>query len=122
MSYVTRRKSAAVSAVALVGVTVAWLGLDIWKAFLAVTPIARDALELGRVEHYKFQSTFAAVRLLGGSVGLAYGMQAAVTLAAVSIGGALSVPLTAVASISALCAITLHEAAFVRAGQAVPLS
>jgi Fe-S-cluster-containing dehydrogenase component/formate-dependent nitrite reductase membrane component NrfD len=46
----------------------------------------------------------------------------AVVLAAVAVGGALPVPLTAVAAISALCAITLHEAAFIRAGQAVPLS
>ena len=46
----------------------------------------------------------------------------AVLLAAFAILGALPVLLTTVASISALCAITLYEAAFIRAGQAVPLS
>jgi Ni/Fe-hydrogenase subunit HybB-like protein len=46
----------------------------------------------------------------------------AVVLAALAIGGAWPMPLTAVASVSALCAITLYEAAFIRAGQSVPLS
>jgi Ni/Fe-hydrogenase subunit HybB-like protein len=46
----------------------------------------------------------------------------AIVLAAFAILGALPVLLTIVASISALCAIAFYEAAFIRAGQAVPLS
>jgi hypothetical protein len=46
----------------------------------------------------------------------------AIALTALAIAGVLSVTLTAVASIAALTAIVLSEAAFVRAGQAVPLS
>jgi Fe-S-cluster-containing dehydrogenase component len=53
--------------------------------------------------------------------GVATGVLAAV-LTAVAIGGVLAVPLTAVAAVAALCAVTLYEAAFIRAGQAVPLS
>jgi formate-dependent nitrite reductase membrane component NrfD len=46
----------------------------------------------------------------------------AIALAALAIAGVLPVTLTALASIAALIAVVLSEAAFVRAGQAVPLS
>jgi Fe-S-cluster-containing dehydrogenase component/formate-dependent nitrite reductase membrane component NrfD len=46
----------------------------------------------------------------------------AAVLTAVALSGTSSVPLTAVASIAALCAVTLYEDALIRAGQAVPLS
>jgi Fe-S-cluster-containing dehydrogenase component/formate-dependent nitrite reductase membrane component NrfD len=59
-----------------------------------------------------------APRFWAGVVGAA----AAIVLTALAIAGVSSVTLTAVASIAALAAIVVSEAAFVRAGQAVPLS
>ena len=47
---------------------------------------------------------------------------AGVGLGAAALAGAAPVPITAVASVLALGGITLHEHAFIRAGQAVPLS
>ena len=41
---------------------------------------------------------------------------------AAALAGAAPVPVTAVASVAALGAIVLYEHAFIRAGQAVPLS
>ena len=58
------------------------LGPDIWRAFLAVSPLARRALEANLVGYAKMPSAFAAVRLIGGGVGLAYIIQAAVGLSA----------------------------------------
>jgi Fe-S-cluster-containing dehydrogenase component len=47
---------------------------------------------------------------------------AAVALAALALAGAAPTALTAVASVAGLCAIALYEDAFIRAGQAIPLS
>src|SRR6185312_14697841 len=45
-----------------------------WAAFLADSGLARAALEQGLVGDAKMQSAFAAVRLLGGPLALAYGL------------------------------------------------
>src|SRR4051812_20046488 len=74
--------SAAVSATLLVGLSAALLGLDAWRGFLAAAPLARATLEQGLVDPAKMQSLFAAVRLHGGGLGLAYALQGIVTLAA----------------------------------------
>ena len=51
-----------------------------WRGFVAGSAAATDALNHNLVGDYKMQSTFAAVRLLGGSVATAYAVHAAVAL------------------------------------------
>ena len=67
----------------LAGLSALVFGLDAWTAFLAETPMTRATLEQGLVDPAKMQSVFAAVRVVGGSVGLAYAAQV------VAAGGAL---------------------------------
>ena len=57
------------------------LGPGAWQGFLASSGLARETLEQGLVGAAKMQSTFAAVRLLGGSVSFAYGAQLIVGIA-----------------------------------------
>lgn len=66
----------------LVLASVVVLGPASWVAFLAQAPVARAALEMNAVGNEKMQSVFAAMRLLGGSLGVAYGVQAGVALVA----------------------------------------
>jgi hypothetical protein len=55
-------------------------GADIWSAFLASTHFSRTAvLEQGGTGFEKIQSVFAAIRLWGGSIDLAYAAQAVAT-------------------------------------------
>lgn len=56
-------------------------GTTPWAGFFAKLPFIRLALEQGGAGFAKIASPFAAVRLLGGGVALAYGVQAAVTFA-----------------------------------------
>lgn len=70
---------------AFVGATVATFGAGTWQAFFPVAHFARQTLEQDWVGAEKMQSAFAAVRLLHGGLGLAYGVQAAVTVAASAI-------------------------------------
>ena len=57
--------------------TLSWLvlGQDAWRDFLRVAPLARATLEEGLVESWKMQSVFAAVRVLHGTVEVAYAAQ-----------------------------------------------
>ncbi|MDR3508814.1 MAG: glycosyltransferase family 87 protein [Caulobacteraceae bacterium] len=73
---------AAFSVILLAGQSLLVFGAVTWRAFLAVSPLARAALEQGLVGNEKMQSLFAAVRLLHGSLPLAYGAQALVALGA----------------------------------------
>ncbi len=73
---------AAVAVAGLMGLSALVLGLDTWAAFLAQAPLARKALEMNAVGNEKMQSVFAAMRLLGGGLGLAYGLQAVVAIGA----------------------------------------
>ncbi|MGH6970545.1 MAG: glycosyltransferase family 87 protein, partial [Caulobacteraceae bacterium] len=57
-------------------------GAETWRAFLADAGLARAALEQGLVGDAKMQSAFAAVRLWGGPVWLAYAAQACAVLGA----------------------------------------
>jgi len=77
--------SACVTALGLALATLATFGLVTWRSWVAVSPLARRALEEEWVGSEKMQSAFAAVRLLHGALGLAYGVQAAVALAAAAI-------------------------------------
>lgn len=71
---------AAVSLAALCGAALLLFGSAIWADFLASLPLTREMLERGLVPYFKFQSAFAAIRLLGGSLAAAYATQAAVTV------------------------------------------
>ena len=76
---------AAVSSLALIVVTLAIWGWPVWQAFLDSLPLTREiVIEQGRTGWEKIMSPFAAVRSWGGSVGLAYAAQGAVTLAAIA--------------------------------------
>ena len=67
---------------ALAAVTTFAFGLPVWDAFLESTHFTRTVvLESGQTGWHKIQSTFALVRMWGGSVQLAYAVQTVVTLA-----------------------------------------
>ncbi|MBS0410055.1 MAG: DUF2029 domain-containing protein [Proteobacteria bacterium] len=81
--------AAGATVVALVAVTAGLFGVDIWKAFVANMGFTQKVvLEQGGTGFWKIQSVFAAVRLWGGSVQLAYAAQGIATAAA---GAALAV-------------------------------
>ncbi|HTK34826.1 MAG TPA: glycosyltransferase family 87 protein [Caulobacteraceae bacterium] len=74
--------AAAGAVLALVAASILAFGLDVWRGFLAVSPMARAALEQNLVGNEKMQSVFAAVRLWRGPLALAYGGQAVVAVGA----------------------------------------
>jgi hypothetical protein len=74
--------AAAASVALLAGASLGLFGLDAWRGFLGDSGLARATLEQGLVGDAKMQSAFAAVRLWGGPVALAYAAQAAVALGA----------------------------------------
>jgi hypothetical protein len=69
--------AAALSVATLAGLSLAVFGAETWRAFIADSAVSRAALEQGLVGDAKMQSAFAAVRLLGGDLTLAYGAQIA---------------------------------------------
>ena len=74
--------AAAASFVAFTVATLVAFGAEPWRAFWAGTGFTRTVvLEAGAIGFEKIQTTFAAVRLLGGSVAFAYGAQTLVTAA-----------------------------------------
>jgi hypothetical protein len=75
--------AAAITVAALVLVTTAVFGPKVWSAFFDSAHFTRTViLEEGNTGWHKIQSVFSWVRMWGGSVPLAYAVQAAVTLAA----------------------------------------
>lgn len=77
---------AAVSAIALILLSVVVLGPSVWQAFFSSTELARHVLiEQGGPGWDKIQTVFAAVRMWGGSVVLAYVVQALVAVSAIAI-------------------------------------
>ncbi|MBR0694145.1 glycosyltransferase family 87 protein [Bradyrhizobium lablabi] len=71
--------AATITVIALAGASLLLFGADAWTAFFASTETSRNLLlEQGNVGFEKLQSAFAAVRLWGGSVPLAYLVQGAV--------------------------------------------
>ena len=65
----------------LAGLVTALFGLDIWPAFIQSLHFTRTVvLEQGNTGFHKMQSAFAWVRMWGGSISLAYLVQAAVAL------------------------------------------
>jgi alpha-1,2-mannosyltransferase len=73
---------AAIGAALLCLASLVVFGLDSWRGFFAVSPLARMAPERNLVGDEKMQSVFSAVRLWHGGLGLAYGLQIAVSLGA----------------------------------------
>ncbi len=77
--------SAILAVAALVAATTLAFGLEIWPAFAASTEAFRKLLlEQGEVGFEKMQSAFAAIRMWGGSLSLAYGVQTALSLTVIA--------------------------------------
>lgn len=73
--------AAAVTVLALAGVSTWAFGVDIWSAFLASTQFTREVvLESGALSWDKLVSVFAALRLMGASVAVAYMAQGLLAL------------------------------------------
>jgi hypothetical protein len=74
--------AAAATVIVLVGAATLAFGLDVWTAFLEGSRFTRlVVLEAGNTGWHKIQSVFALVRMWGGSVLLAYSVQAIATVA-----------------------------------------
>ena len=75
---------AAVSSLALIAVTLAIWGWPVWQAFLDSLPLTQSiVIEQGRTGWEKIMSPFAAVRSWGGTIEIAYAVQAVFTIAAI---------------------------------------
>lgn len=75
---------AAVSSLALIGITLAIWGWPVWQAFLDSLPLSQDiVIEQGRTGWEKIMSPFAAIRSWNGSIDLAYIVQGTFTVAAI---------------------------------------
>lgn len=75
---------AMISAALLVGITLALWGWPVWQAFLDTLPLTQHVVvEHGKTGWYKIMSSFAAVRMWGGSIGFAYAVQSLVTVGAI---------------------------------------
>lgn len=84
------RTIASAAATALATIVAAWLvfGPETWVAFFqSLEPTRTIILEQGATGWQKIVSVFSAVRMWGGSITLAYGLQTIVTLAAVILIG-----------------------------------
>ncbi|HUE79512.1 MAG TPA: glycosyltransferase 87 family protein [Sphingomicrobium sp.] len=76
---------AALSATLLVAVTLAVWGWPVWQAFADSLPLTRSVvLEQGATGWHKIMSPFAAVRMWGGEIALAYAVQLVATFAAIA--------------------------------------
>jgi hypothetical protein len=74
--------AAAATVILLALVVTLVFGVDVWRAFLASMTFTREVvLERGDTGWHKIQSVFSWVRMWGGSVSLAYLIQATVTCA-----------------------------------------
>jgi hypothetical protein len=83
---------ACLSAALLSAATLLLWGWPVWQAFIDSIPLSRHVvIEQGVTGWYKIMSTFAAVRMWGGSIPLAYAVQSIVTAAAVAAVAFLSV-------------------------------
>lgn len=77
--------AAAATVLTVAALTFSLWGWPIWQAYLDALPLQqREVVELGAVGFHKFLSTFAWIRMLGGSLALAYTVQTAATLATVT--------------------------------------
>jgi alpha-1,2-mannosyltransferase len=74
--------AAVFTGLAFVATTILLFGSGIWSDFLGSMPLSRAMLDEGLPGYYKLQSVFAAARLLGSPLQVAYGLQALVALSA----------------------------------------
>jgi hypothetical protein len=74
--------AAGATTLAFAAASLAVFGAGAWIAFFDNMPFLRQVLENGNLPWFKMPTTFAALRLLGAPVGLAYGAQALAALAA----------------------------------------
>jgi alpha-1,2-mannosyltransferase len=75
--------AACITVIVLAGASYLAFGPEVWRAFAASTETSRTLLlEQGNVGFEKLQSVFAAVRMWGGGVSLAYVVQATATVIA----------------------------------------
>jgi hypothetical protein len=79
--------AAGVTGLAVCGLSALVFGAASWRAWVAASPLSRVILEHGYNGYQNMLSVFAAVRLLHGGVGLAYGAQAAAAAAALIVMG-----------------------------------
>lgn len=76
---------ACLSAAGLVTLSLAAWGWPVWQAFIDSLPLTRAiVIEQGATGWHKIMSPFAAVRMWGGGISLAYAVQALATLAVIS--------------------------------------
>ena len=74
--------SAGVTVALLTLATLAAFGPDVWHGFIASARFSREVVvEQGNTGWYKLQTVFAAVRMLGGTIPLAYAVQTVATAA-----------------------------------------
>jgi alpha-1,2-mannosyltransferase len=79
--------AAGLSAACLIGLSGLLFGWDTWRAFLEISSETGTVFANGRIPFAGLISVFAAARLVGLPAGVAYAIQAAVTLgAAVAVG------------------------------------
>lgn len=75
---------ALVSAALLIGLTLVLWGWPVWQAFIESLPLTRHVvIEQGATGWFKIMSPFAAVRMWGGDIDLAYAVQVIATAAAI---------------------------------------
>jgi len=77
--------AAALAGLGMLGLSWLAFGEAGWQAFLGTSALARETLESGLVEPGKMVSVFAAARLLGAGVPLAWAAQATAALAAAAV-------------------------------------
>ncbi len=85
------RAFAAAAGTVLVLCGAAWLlyGTSTWRAYVAILPLSRETFENGWVEFIQMATTFASVRLLGGSIALGHAVQGVVSLICAGVVGTL---------------------------------
>jgi len=76
--------SASITAMLLALADAVAFGPDIWADWLTISGAAQSAMDQGSVGYSKMQSTLAAAMLLGAPAGLAYALQATVSLSVVA--------------------------------------
>jgi glycosyl transferase family 87 len=76
---------ALISASTLIAMTLALWGWPVWQAFIDSLPVTRSLIvEHGAAGFYKIMSPFAAIRMWGGSIPVAYAVQFVLTAAAIA--------------------------------------
>lgn len=73
--------AAVISAIVFCLLSTAVLGIDVWRTFIEHAATASTVLETGATPWFKMASVFAAARLAGGGVQLAYALHAIIAAA-----------------------------------------